>query len=151
VLENLDILVHASITPEPFGQVILEGMAKGVPVVAADAGGIREILTNRKTGLLVPPGDAPALADELLSLFSDAERRSTIGKAGYEHVCQNFRSSKTARAVEAVYRNVLPSPHRHSKQKARLPRRTLTQDPAGASRRLPTSRFFRYLWSRFLC
>ncbi len=138
VLDNLDILVHASITPEPFGQVILEGMAKGLPVVATDAGGIREIVTHRENGLLVPPGDAQALAGELHSLFSDAERRTTIGRAGYEHVCQNFRSSKTARAVEAVYGDVISVPRRDNRRNMR------------PSRRLSTGRFFRYFMIPFL-
>ena len=61
-LSRIHVLVHSSITPEPFGQVILEGMAAGVPVVAADAGGPAEILEHLSTGLLYEPNDLPGLA-----------------------------------------------------------------------------------------
>ena len=58
-LEDLDVLVHASITPEPFGQVILEGMASGLAVVAAGAGGPLELIDDGHDGLLVRPDDRP--------------------------------------------------------------------------------------------
>lgn len=61
-LSRLDVLVHASITPEPFGQVILEGMAAGVPVIAARAGGPAEILRHDVTGVLYEPKSVDELA-----------------------------------------------------------------------------------------
>lgn len=59
---RLDVLVHASIIPEPFGQVVVEGMAAGLPVVAADAGGPAEVIPDGVDGLLYLPGDADALS-----------------------------------------------------------------------------------------
>ena len=56
-LRSLDVLVHASTIPEPFGQVVVEGMAAGLAVVAADAGGPAEVITHGVDGLLYPPGD----------------------------------------------------------------------------------------------
>ncbi len=61
-LSRLDVLVHASITPEPFGQVVLEGMAAGVPVIAAAAGGPAEILRHDVTGVLYELADVDGLA-----------------------------------------------------------------------------------------
>ncbi len=61
-LATIDVLVHASVTPEPFGQVILEGMAAGVPVIAAGAGGPAEILRHDVTGVLYKPADLDSLA-----------------------------------------------------------------------------------------
>jgi glycosyltransferase involved in cell wall biosynthesis len=61
-LSRLDVLVHTSLTPEPFGQVILEGMAAGLPVVAARAGGPAEILTHDVTGVMYEPADIGGLA-----------------------------------------------------------------------------------------
>jgi glycosyltransferase involved in cell wall biosynthesis len=67
-LSRLDVLVHSSVTPEPFGQVILEGMAAGVPVIAAGAGGPSEILSHGETGILYPPGDVGGLAEAMRSM-----------------------------------------------------------------------------------
>ena len=64
-LASIDVLVHASVIPEPFGQVVLEGMAAGVPVVASDAGGPSEIIRHGVDGFLVPPDDVAALASQL--------------------------------------------------------------------------------------
>jgi glycosyltransferase involved in cell wall biosynthesis len=60
-LSRLDVLVHASLTPEPFGQVILEGMAAGVPVIAAGAGGPAEMIRDDTNGLLYQPRDEVGL------------------------------------------------------------------------------------------
>ena len=54
------MLVHASVVPEPFGQVVAQGMAAGVPVVAADAGGPAEMIDDGVNGFVVPAGDALA-------------------------------------------------------------------------------------------
>lgn len=76
-LTRIDVLVHSSVTPEPFGQVLLEGMAAGVPVIAADAGGPSEILTHEETGLLYRMRDAEALAMAMQRMH-DAELRARL-------------------------------------------------------------------------
>ena len=70
-LRRLDVAVHASVTPEPFGQVVVEAMLSGVPVVASDAGGPAEIVTDGVDGLLAPVGDVGALAERLRRLAGD--------------------------------------------------------------------------------
>ena len=70
-IERLDILVHASITGEPFGQVVIEAMASGKPVVATNGGGIPEIVQHQITGLLVPMGDAKSMAAAILRLLAN--------------------------------------------------------------------------------
>ena len=69
-----DVVVHASVRPEPFGRVILEGMLLGKPVIATAAGGVPELIDDGRTGFLVPPGDATALADCLRRVLADARR-----------------------------------------------------------------------------
>jgi glycosyltransferase involved in cell wall biosynthesis len=76
-LSRLDVLVHSSVTPEPFGQVILEGMAAGVPVIAAGAGGPAEILEHTVTGILYEPSDEAALAESML-LLADGYLRERL-------------------------------------------------------------------------
>ena len=106
-LRKLDVLVHASTTGEPFGQVIVEGMAVGLPVVASRGGGVPEIITDGENGLLTPMGDAPALAAALLSLLGDPALAQRLGRAGYEHVRSGFRASRGAGQVADIYQAIL--------------------------------------------
>jgi glycosyltransferase involved in cell wall biosynthesis len=80
-LSRLDVLVHASVTPEPFGQVILEGMAAGVPVIAARAGGPAEILRHDETGLLYEPNDVHGLAEAMRRMLDAGLRERLTGAA----------------------------------------------------------------------
>jgi glycosyltransferase involved in cell wall biosynthesis len=105
-LSCVDALVHASIIPEPFGQVILDGMAAGLPVVAARAGGPMEILTDGKTGLLYPPGDVDALASLLRRLADDVELRSRLG-AQARKVVVMYSPERVAEQIVDVYEQVL--------------------------------------------
>jgi glycosyltransferase involved in cell wall biosynthesis len=88
-VERMDILVNAS-DPEPFGIVLLEGMARGVPVVAVDSGGPAEFIEDRQTGLLARSGEPAALADALQPLLCSAELRRAIGSAGRERYSAEF-------------------------------------------------------------
>ena len=74
-ISELDILVHASITGEPFGQVIVEGMAAGKPVVATAGGGVPEIVQDGLTGLLVPMGDPQGMARAICRLLENPRCR----------------------------------------------------------------------------
>lgn len=88
-IERMDILVNAS-DPEPFGIVLLEGMARGVPVVAVDSGGPAEFIEDRRTGVLARSGEPAALADALEPLLSSPELRQAIGQAGRERFISEF-------------------------------------------------------------
>ena len=86
LLRQLDILAHCSISPEPFGQVVVEGMAEGLPVVASDGGGVKEIIEQGLHGIRTPMGDAVALADALQDLLQNPERASALGCAAHARV-----------------------------------------------------------------
>lgn len=105
-LVELDVLVHCSTIPEPFGQVVVEGMAAGLPVIAAAAGGPLEIIDDGRDGLLVRPGDVDMLAAELTRLAEDLGLRTRLGEAAS---ASSARFSPHAAAVRltAVYRQVL--------------------------------------------
>ena len=81
VLAAVDCVAHCSVRPEPFGRVIIEGMAASKPVVASSAGGAAEIVSDGVDGLLTPPGDASALAHALARLLADPAERTRIGQA----------------------------------------------------------------------
>lgn len=103
-----DIVVSASTKPEAFGRVAAEAGAMARAVVATDHGGARESVLAGTSGVLVPPGDAEALAEALRYLRdAGAERRANMGAAGRSHVVQNFTLSRMAAETLALYRAVL--------------------------------------------
>ena len=81
-LESADVLVHSSVLPEPFGSVVIEGMATGCAVVATNAGGPAEVITPGVDGLLVPCGDEKAMAAALRRLAVDGDLRAELGGNG---------------------------------------------------------------------
>ncbi len=106
VFANLDLVVHASTTGEPFGQVIIEGMAAGKAVVATKGGGVPEIVEDGATGILVPMGDVQAMAEAICRLLADPELARGMGKRGRKRVEDCFTVQLTARRVEAVYEEI---------------------------------------------
>ena len=119
LIAGLDILVHASTTGEPFGQVVVEGMAAGKPVVATNGGGIPEIVQDGVTGLLVPMGDAERMAAAICSLLADPARAEEMGRCGQIRAKDHFAIELTARRVESVYDKVL-KPQRFSHRRKKL-------------------------------
>lgn len=105
-LARLDVLVHASTVPEPFGQVVVEGMAAGLAVVAANAGGPSEIVTDEVDGLLYPIGDAHALTRTLVRLAVQPELRQRLGRGGRIRAL-DFSPRRIAPQVLNVYQQVL--------------------------------------------
>ena len=107
LLAGADVVVHASTLGEPFGQVVIEGMAAGKPVVATDGGALPEIVIPGETGLLVPMGDAPALAAALRALLEDPVRAAAMGTAGRRRVRERFTIAHTVRKMESIYEHLL--------------------------------------------
>ncbi len=89
---------------EGFGVVCAEAMAHARPVVATDVGGLRELVVDGETGLLVPPGDVPALRSAIQCLLGDAELRRRLGEAGRARIAEHFTwkrfTDDTLRAYE---------------------------------------------------
>lgn len=107
VLAAADVVVHCSVKPEPFGRVIIEGMAAGRPVVASALGGAAEIITHGEDGLLTPAGDAAALAAALLRLLDDPSQRERLGQAARRTVARRYQVDAHVRAVATFYQRVL--------------------------------------------
>jgi len=107
VMAAVDVLVHTSILPEPFGLVLIEAMAAGKPVVAARDGGVPEIVDHGVTGLLAPPGDWRAVADAMARLFDNGATARAFGAAGRSRAERLFSIDDYARRIEAVYASVL--------------------------------------------
>ncbi|MHC4251160.1 MAG: glycosyltransferase [Planctomycetota bacterium] len=106
MMPALDVFVSAS-DGEPFGRVVVEAMAAGVPVVATDSGGKREIVGDGVTGVLVPQGDVAALGEAMGALMRDPERRARMGEAARERARSEFAVDRVAREVMAVWDEAL--------------------------------------------
>ena len=90
LMKAMDIIVHASISPEPFGRVIVEAMLSERPVIASRAGGVLEIIEHNKTGLLVTPGHPLELAEAIERLISDVSLSEMLVKQAKEVAMQRF-------------------------------------------------------------
>ncbi|MEJ7787655.1 MAG: glycosyltransferase, partial [Solirubrobacteraceae bacterium] len=88
-----------------FGQVVIEGMAARVPVVAAGAGGPAEIVDHDVNGVLYPMGDRAALASAMRELAGDPERRARLVDCGSETVAA-YRPDVIAMRMQQLYRDV---------------------------------------------
>jgi glycosyltransferase involved in cell wall biosynthesis len=105
VVAALDVVVHPA-TEEPFGRVILEALALGTPVVAADAAGPAEIIEQGQSGLLVPPGDADALFQATRRVLSDSELAERLRTGGLRRA-RKFLARDTAELTVQLYRQLL--------------------------------------------
>jgi len=110
LMHAVDVVVHASTEPEPFGRVIVEGMLAGRPVVATRAGGAAEIVRHRQTGLLTPPGDADALVDALDWIVSNPERADRLAEAGRQYALDRFSVDTMMTQISDVIRDVTTAP-----------------------------------------
>jgi glycosyltransferase involved in cell wall biosynthesis len=96
LLNACDIVVHASVEPEPWGRTVAEAMAAGKPAIASDLGGPREMIRHGENGRLVPPGHPASLAQEIERLAADGEQRSRLGGAARAHAVAAFAAGPAA-------------------------------------------------------
>jgi len=107
LISNFRILVHASTTGEPFGQVIVEGMAAGKPIVATNGGGVPEIVIDGVTGILVPMGDPSTMATAICTLLEDEQLSNRMGIAGSRRARESFDIEQTVKKIEKIYDSLL--------------------------------------------
>jgi glycosyltransferase involved in cell wall biosynthesis len=106
----LDIVVHASTQPEPFGLTIVEAMACGRAVIAARAGGAAEIIEHDRDALGVPPGDVAALAGAIQSLLCNPAQRQRLGAEARRTALARFDQVRLGAQLVAVYEKAVGCP-----------------------------------------
>ena len=106
MLDSIDVFSVPTAYPEAKGIYILEAMARGVPVVQPAHGSFPELLDQTGGGILVPPGDARALAAALADLLSDAPRRRALGAKGRDAVKSTFTEEQMAEKMLEVFHGV---------------------------------------------
>ena len=102
IMASSDVIIHASSSPEPFGLVVAEAMSVAKPVIATDIGAPSEIVVHEKTGILVPPKNADAIASSCIRLLGDPELRNRMGIAGRKRVEKYFTAERMTREIEHV-------------------------------------------------
>jgi glycosyltransferase involved in cell wall biosynthesis len=108
LLAEVDLVVLPSYR-EGAPRILLETAAAGLPIVTTDVPGCREVVRHGVNGLLVPPRDAPALADAIASLIEHPERGRKMGLAGRNIALAEFDESIVIRRTLDVYRELMPS------------------------------------------
>lgn len=103
-MRSLDIVVHASTQPEPFGMVIIEAMACGKAVIASQGGGAAELFTDGVNALAHTPGDVDGLARQIERLAHAPELRAKLGEAGRATVERHYHGRRLAKELLEVYR-----------------------------------------------
>jgi glycosyltransferase involved in cell wall biosynthesis len=105
-MRALDIIVHASTEPEPFGLVIAEAMACGRAVIISEAGGAAELIERDVNALVHPPGDAARLAERIAHLATEPHLRARLGAAARRTAEQRFDRARLATELIPLYRAV---------------------------------------------
>lgn len=102
----IDIAVVPSTEPEPFGMVAIEAMMAKKPVIAANHGGLTEIVVDQKTGILVSPNNAEALILALEKLIINSELRNTFGVNGFERAKQEYSVASYINKIENIFNSI---------------------------------------------
>jgi glycosyltransferase involved in cell wall biosynthesis len=106
LLKSFDVLVHPA-DREPFGRVIMEAMAVGVPVVATASGGPSEIIEEGVSGFLVDVGDKKNIVERVSKLLKDAWLREDMGKKGQARIRHSFNLKETVYRFNDVFEKLL--------------------------------------------
>ena len=99
VYRALDIVVHASTQPEPFGLTIAEAMSCGRAVIVSAAGGATELLTPDYDALAISPGDSDAMADAILRLAENPQLRASLAQRARETAVGRFSRQRMAMEI----------------------------------------------------
>jgi len=111
-MKAMDVIVHASIQPEPFGLVIIEAMAAGKPVIASNGGAVPEIVRHGENGMIIEPGDASKLAVAINTLKREPEIAKRIAAQGHADAGQHFSIDRYLQQMTRVLFDIAALAHR---------------------------------------
>lgn len=111
VFRSLDVFAIPSVEGDTIPQVLMQALALGIPVVSTTVGSIPDVVIDGQTGFVVPPRDAKALANRIVTLLDDAGLRARIGVQGRSLVEGSYSIAKMLDRLEAVYKQLVQSTH----------------------------------------
>jgi glycosyltransferase involved in cell wall biosynthesis len=114
-MRMMNVFIHASIEPEPFGMVLLEAMLYKVPVIATNLGGPIEILEKGRYGILVPPRDVDAIVAGVEKYLSNSTFREDVVEKAQKRVIEAFDQRKTVEIVEELFHEAVANSNRTGK------------------------------------
>ncbi len=109
-----DVAVYSAVQPEALGMVVLEAMMHSKPVIASEIGGVRELVLDHETGLLVPPCDTPALADAMVRLLCNPGEAHKMGTAARLRAEGEFALARQVSRMQDIYRSIAGEPPSHA-------------------------------------
>jgi phosphatidylinositol alpha-mannosyltransferase len=139
-LEQADVLCAPSLHGESFGLVLTEAFANGTPVVASDIVGYRDVVENGVDGILVPPGDAQAVAETLRELYHQPEVRTAMALAAVKNV-ERYSWPHVAKEVLQAYEDAIATPEPETWRKrlaVKVGVRSADLKPHAPARRMPS-------------
>ena len=107
IINAIDVLIHTSVEPEPFGRVLLEGMSMRKPVITNNIGAGPEIIKNGKTGLIVESGNESALARAIITILGNSKLAKNMGENGRRRVQNNFHIRENVTQTELLYSRLI--------------------------------------------
>jgi glycosyltransferase involved in cell wall biosynthesis len=108
LLAAMDCVALPATKNEATSQALPQALAMKVPVIATAVGGLPEVVIDRQTGLLIPPGDADALCGALLWMHQHPVEAKQMAERGHAHVQANFTIERMLDRTEAIYRDLVP-------------------------------------------
>jgi glycosyltransferase involved in cell wall biosynthesis len=109
-MKAMSVCVLPSLKNEATSQVMPQAMLVGTPVICSSAGGLTEVVQDSITGRVVPPGDAPALADALLDCLRDQEKTAAMARRAREYALTHLTFDKQIEETYSIYREVMKWP-----------------------------------------
>lgn len=106
LMHSCDLIAHTSTAPEPLGRVVVEAMLCGRPVIAAQAGGMTELIKSGHTGWLVPPGDAIALANTIIHCQAHHEQAIAMAQVAKEQVSHRFHINTIHQQIAQLFHQI---------------------------------------------
>lgn len=107
LMQAVDVIVHTSVAPEPFGRVVVEGMLSGKPVIASRSGGPEEMIRHGETGWLFSPGDAASLALALQNVLALPDRGRGTGMLALDMAKKNYSLSTVLNKTDIVLSGIV--------------------------------------------
>jgi glycosyltransferase involved in cell wall biosynthesis len=118
IYQSLDIVVHASTQPEPFGLVIAEAMALGKAVIVAKAGGAAELVTHEVDAIAVTPADAQALSHAISQLIQAPQKRQQLGQNAKRTAAERYNGDRMVTELLNIYHPCIAAKTRKSRESA---------------------------------